>query len=127
MTSREKQDLLDLFSIPANWCQETEARNWEGNSVRYDDPSAVAWDLTGGMCRLFGWDRAMELFPTVERYVAGRKPEHQAAANPGIASMITLQDFNDNSETSFDILLHRLQSLPAVDQIEPTVENAAAR
>lgn len=111
MTEREKKDLLELFSIPANWCQETEARNWEGNSVRYDDPSAVAWDLTGGVCRLFGWDRAMELFPVMERHMVGRKPE-TSTANPGIASMVNLQEFNDSTDTSFDVLLHRLQGLP---------------
>jgi hypothetical protein len=123
MTHREKQELLELFSIPANWCQETEARNWEGNSVRYDDPSAVAWDLTGGTCRLFGWDRAIELFPQMERHITGRK--HAAeVANPGIASMVNLQEFNDSSDTSYDVLLLRLQSLPASS--EPARESAPA-
>lgn len=123
MTEREKKDLLDLFAIAANWCQETEARNWEGNSVRYDDPSAVAWDLTGGTCRLFGWDRAMELFPFMERHIVGRKPD-QNAANPGIASMVNLQEFNDSTDTSFDILHLRLQGLPASN--EPARENAGS-
>jgi len=112
MTEQEKQELLSLFAIPANWCQEMEARNWEGHSVRYDDPSAVAWDLTGGVCHLFGWDRATELFPLMERHVVGHKVDRQVA-NPGIASMINLQEFNDRSDTSFEILLLRLASIPA--------------
>lgn len=116
MTQREKQELLELFSIPANWCQEMEARNWEGHSVRYDDPSAVAWDLTGGVCHLFGWERATELFPLMDRYVTGKKPD-QRATNPGIASMISLQEFNDSSETSFEILLLRLQSIPVSNHV----------
>jgi hypothetical protein len=124
MTQREKQELLDLFSMAANWCQETEARNWQGESVRYDDPSAVAWDLTGGVCHLFGWERATELFPLMERHVTGRKPDEHAT-NPGIASMIGLQEFNDSSDTSFEILLLRLQSVPAsIDSVHETAESA---
>ncbi|HOA75828.1 MAG TPA: hypothetical protein PL151_12185 [Phycisphaerae bacterium] len=122
MTQREKQELLDLFSIPANWCQETEARNWEGNSVRYDDPSAVAWDLTGAVCHLFGWERATQLFPILERYVVGRRSDQQTA-NPGIASMVNLQEFNDSSDTSFDILVKRLQSIPTASEPVPVASS----
>lgn len=112
MTEHEKQELLNMFAVPGNWCQESEARNWRGESVPYDDPGAVAWDLTGGVCRLFGWDRAIELFPLMEPHMTGRKHEPRQT-NPGIASMAALQDFNDSSDTSYDILLLRLQNLPA--------------
>lgn len=113
MTQYEKERLLSLFSVPDNWCQEVEAKDFSGGCVPYDDPRAVAWDLTGGVCRAFGWDRALEIFPVLERHMLDRQTSPDAQ-NPAIASMVALQEFNDQPSTSYDELVSKLQSVPAL-------------
>ncbi len=111
MTQNEKESLLSTFSIPTKWCKEMEACNGSGDSVSYDDPTAVAWDLTGGLCMLFGWDRAGELFPQLVRYVLNDKVT-VGGPNASIQAMVALQEFNDSPETTHDDLLARIQTIP---------------
>jgi hypothetical protein len=100
-----------MFSLSANWCKGMEACNAAGEAVSYNDPAAVAWDLTGGLCALFGWERAESLFPVLDRHCTSRK-KRPKAANPAISSMVALQEFNDANGTTHDVLLERLQTIP---------------
>ena len=111
MTQNEKDSLLSTLSVSSSWCKEMEARDGSGESVHFDDPAAVAWDLTGSVCFLFGWDRAQQLFVQLERHLlngkrSGREP------NVGIASMVALQEFNDRPETTHEMLLGRIRTIP---------------
>ena len=89
-----------------------EARDGQGAPVRYDDESASAWDVTGGMCFLFGWQRACELFPQLEQHVTGRPRNRRFVQSPAIDSMRVLQDFNDSGDTTYDVFVGHLQSMP---------------
>lgn len=111
MTRTEKESLLSTFSLPARWCKDMEACDDQGEAVAYNHPTAVAWDLTGGLCRLFGWDRALELFPQLARSMLGMR---SVARRSGfeVACMVALQEFNDHPETTHGLLLARLHSLP---------------
>lgn len=111
----EKERLLMLFAEPARWCQGAEARDEAGNAVRYDDPSAVAWDITGGLCALFGWQRALELFPQLDRHVHQVGRGRRRDADPGIASMAALQDSNDEAATTFETVTGWLKTMPVWD------------
>jgi len=108
----EKQNLLSLFADRRRWCQQAEARNETGEAVRYDDPSAVAWDITGGMCMLFGWHRALELFAQLDRHVHNVKRDHGWGDNPGIASMVAMQDRNDEDGTTCETIIEWLETMP---------------
>jgi hypothetical protein len=111
VTLNEKDRLLSMFLLPTSWCKEMEACDSAGESVHYDDPSAVAWDLTGGTCLLFGWDRALQLFPQLERHLLNSR-RSGLVANPAISSMVALQDFNDRPETTHSILLESIRTMP---------------
>ncbi len=111
MTEAEKAAILGLFCIPAKWCQGNEAANAAGDAVRYDDPTAVAWDLTGGICVLLGWERSLELFPQLEGHCI-QQPRGPEKARSGIASMIELQNFNDDANTTYEMVFERLQTIP---------------
>lgn len=116
MTQQEKDRLLALLSSQRTWCQEVEARDRRGQAVRYNDASAVAWDLTGAVCHLFGWDRALELFAQLGRHVMGRRPpvgRHSGhPRDPQMASMAALQDFNDRPTTNYETIRGHLAAMP---------------
>jgi hypothetical protein len=118
MTQEEKGRILTLLGERSRWCQEAEAHDGQGADVRYDDPAASAWDLTGAVCHLFGWDRAMELFQQLARHLAGRKPPTgRHVSQPRdlqIASMAELQDFNDQPMTSHESMITWLTAIPVV-------------
>lgn len=109
----EKTKLLELLDHQAHWCRDAEARDCEGEAVRYDDDLAVAWDITGAVCRLFGWKRACTLFAQIERHFNGR-PKYYGWPGRDIEmeAMRALQNFNDRAETTFEALRSRLESLP---------------
>lgn len=111
MLPDEKEKLLSLFDQEDRWCQEAEARNAEGEAVHFDSDEAVAWDLVGGLCWLFGWTRATELFGQVSRHILGRhrSTRHMQTA---ISAMAALVDFNDDTKTNFPTVLSKLQELP---------------
>ncbi len=110
MTEQEKDRLLALFGEEAHWCQQSEARDSASNPVGYDDTSAVAWDLVGGLCHLFGWQRASELFGDVHRHVSN-KPESSADEDEDMTAMSALFDFNDAEDMTYERVLGMLQGL----------------
>jgi hypothetical protein len=116
MMQHEKDRLLTLLGTSDRWCQHAEARDRRGDAVHYDDPAAIAWDLTGAVCVLFGWARALELFAQLERQIAGRKPAAKRAFalqnnDPQICSMVAVQEFNDDAETTYELVIARLGAL----------------
>jgi hypothetical protein len=112
MLPNEKEKLLALLGDEGQWCREAEARDRHGDAVRYDDVTAVSWDLTGAICLLFGWRRACELFPQLDRHIIGGKRGPGHRQNPEIDAMVALQDFNDLLETTYDGLVAQLRSMP---------------
>jgi hypothetical protein len=113
MMPDEKTQLLALLEHRGKWCRDAEARDTSGNAVTYDDDAAVAWDITGALCRLFGWQRACVLFGLVERHLMGkRRAVGWPPRDTGVEAMIALQDFNDRTDTTFDLLRERLEAMP---------------
>jgi hypothetical protein len=112
MLVSEKERLLALFADRRCWCQGAEARDASGDAVHFDDPAAVAWDLTGAVCLLFGWPRALELFHQLDEHIRRVKRNSLPLHNPDIASMASLQDRNDDSDTTFEMVTGWLHSMP---------------
>jgi hypothetical protein len=113
MKPDEKTRLLALFAYPGNWCRGAEARDVYGDPVTYDNDTAVSWDLTGALCRLFGWNRACLLFGQIGRHVIGQRAlGRRPRADAGIHAMRVLQDFNDQAEITFDTLRERIKTIP---------------
>lgn len=111
MTQDEKDRLLDLLDNEAKWCREADARDDQGNPVHYGDEAAVAWDIVGGMCRLFGWDRSCELFVVVAGNVAGARPG-DPDQDQGMRAMAAVQDFNDDPDTTYESVITKLRDIP---------------
>ena len=113
MLRDEKDQLLALFDAPKRWCRDVEACDAKGEPVSYDDITAVAWDITGALCHLFGWNRACELFGQIARQI---KPATRRQAwesrDPSIEAMRTLQEFNDKEGMTFERLRTTLEALP---------------
>lgn len=122
MMPDEKEKLLTLFDGAGRWCQEAEARDAQGDAVRFDDAAAVCWDITGAMCRLFGWRRACQLFPQVDRHITGRKRPQVLGGNLEVDSMAALQDFNDGGETTYEKLIGLLKSMPVWRGNQPSLD-----
>jgi len=102
---------LALFGEPRRWCREVDAVDSQGQSVHYDDENAVAWDVVGGMCHVFGWQRACELFALVSRHLVGPHSSHTFSRTDMVA-MDALQEFNDHADTTFDLVVTKLRQLP---------------
>jgi hypothetical protein len=111
MLPDEKDKLLALFDGQERWCQGAEARDARGEAVCYSDPAAAAWDLTGGVCLLFGWRRASALFQQLARHILGRR-DRQPARSPEIESMAALQDYNDRTDTTYAMVREQLEAMP---------------
>jgi hypothetical protein len=116
MMQEEKDQLLTLLATSSKWCQHAEARDRRGHAVHYDDPGAVSWDLTGAVCVLFGWVRARELFSQLERQLVGNR--HAAKrlsalqnSDPQICSMVAVQEFNDHTDTTYELVRARLEAM----------------
>jgi hypothetical protein len=108
MMQHEKNKLLALFENESRWCQHVEARDERGRPVHYHDKKAVAWDVVGGMCLLFGWERACKLFGPVAWHVGG----HQRYLTYGdweMTAMASLQNFNDKCDTTYALIMARLR------------------
>lgn len=112
MISDERERLVQFFDGGRCWCQHAEARDAEGNAVRYDDPAAVAWDLTGALCRLFGWSRATTLFGQLERHIEPGAGRGRFQRDDVVDPMRTLQQFNDDNDMNFNRLSECLLSVP---------------
>ena len=113
MTPEEKDRLLFLFENETKCYRDAEAHAANGDAVWYDDTQAVAWDITGALCQLFGWHRACVLFEQVDRHIHGK---HLTMAWPPrdseLEAMLALQDYNDQPTTTFEILRGRLEAMP---------------
>ena len=113
MMPDEKTELLALLEHAGKWCRDAEAQDANGDPVTCDDDAAVAWDLTGALCRLFGWQRACVLFEQMERHIIGkRKAVGWPIPDLSIEAMKALQGFNDQSDTTFDVLRERIEAMP---------------
>ncbi len=126
MMANEKDRLLALFVRDTRWCQDAEARDVCGAAVRFSDPGATAWDITGAMCCLFGWKRACILFGQLERHIHKRRPFY-GNRNEAIQSMITLQAFNDRPETVFEFVIAMLKTMPVWAGVPRPSNGRAAR
>lgn len=111
MLPEEKESLLALFDHESRWCQDAEARDANGGAVHFDSEDAVAWDLAGAVCRLFGWKRALELFGQISRHMLGRYRRSTLGIAP-ITAMSALVDYNDNPRLDYDGLWTKLKELP---------------
>ena len=112
MMPEEKDKLLAFFDSEQRWCRDSEASDLQGDPVKFHDPEAVAWDLTGALCRLFGGQRAGVLFGQVERHLYGKKRLQRFDRDPVVESMVALQEYNDQADTSFEALFLQLCKMP---------------
>ncbi len=126
MIANEKDKLLAFFDSDGRWCQNAEARDAHGSPVKFHDPLAAAWDITGALCYLFGWNRAYALFGSFERHIHKRKRRHAFNRDSAIESMLALQSFNDRSDTSFEVIHYLLQTMPVWTGISRSSNASAA-
>jgi hypothetical protein len=113
MMPEEKEQLLALLNRRHNWCTRVEAQDSNNNAVPYDDDNAVAWDITGALCRLFGWQRACTLFVQVDRHIHGKRSKFiWPVPDWEMDAMRALQEYNDRPDISFDTVRQKLESMP---------------
>lgn len=113
MMLAEKQQLLELLDRESRWCQHVEARDGQGTPVLCDADSATAWDVTGAIYRLFGWDRAADLYIQLDRHIHGKRRRFGWPLPPeDLEAMTALQAFNDRPDTSFHVLRAQLEGAP---------------
>lgn len=121
----EKVRLLTLLRDENAWCRDAEARDVDGNPTRYDEDVAVAWDLTGAICYLFGWKRACALFEQLSRHILGKKRPTCIRRNPSLDAMAELQAYNDREEVTHAEIMEQLRTAPVWRGSEPGVLHAA--
>lgn len=116
MLQEEKDRILGLFDHPQRWCQGIDATDIGGRSVPYDAAEATAWDLVSGLIKLFGEKRAIRLCESIARSVTRGDPKRRFdrwdLRNPAMSAMTALLDFNDDAQTSHDVLMDLLRNLP---------------
>lgn len=112
MMQEEKDQLIALFDDSGRWCRGVDAADANGHAVHYDDEKAVSWDVVGGLCHLFGWKRACQLFEPMSRHFSGHRHLNSPSQTREIAAMSALFDFNDHDSTTYESLLLRLRDLP---------------
>ncbi len=120
MHADEMSELLTLFSDSGRWCRNAEAKNARGMPVRYNDPDAIAWDLTGALCLLFGWQRACALFRQIDKHLLRDRSLRWRVQDPCIESMLALQDCNDRASTTFEWLINRLRHMHVLEREDDT-------
>ncbi len=113
MMPEEKEQLLALLDHERRWCRDAEAHDANSDAVHYDDDAAVAWDVTGALCQLFGWRRACVLFGQLDRHINGRRVAiGWPAGDAEMDAMGALQDFNDRVGMTFDMMRERIETMP---------------
>jgi hypothetical protein len=113
MMPDEKEQLLALLDHAGKWCRNAEALDADANDVVYDDEAAVAWDITGALCRLFGWQRACVLFGQLDRHIHGKRMRFGwPRCDEEMNAMAAFQEFNDRCETTFGLLRERIETMP---------------
>jgi hypothetical protein len=125
MMPDEKARMLALFDKESRWCRFVEARDGRGHPVHYSDQAAAAWDVVGGMCFLFGWERACELFAQLGRHVTGMH-RYRGSRNREMVAMASLQDFNDQSDTTYALVMTKLRDAPVYDRTRGPVALASS-
>jgi len=125
MLAGEREKLLALFDSDRRWCQDAEARDVSGRPVKFHDPGANSWDITGAICCLFGWKRACDLFGQLERHIHKRRRILAFNRNEAIDSMLTLQAYNDRPETTFEVIHTLVKTMPVRTDM-PGASNAHA-
>ena len=125
MMENERERLIALLADESAWCQDVEARDKDGNPVRYDQDKAVAWDLTGATCYLFGWRRACVLFEQLGRHILGKKRPMHIQRNPPLYAMAELQAYNDREEMTHAEIMEKLRTTPIWRGPEQGVLHAA--
>lgn len=109
----EKEQLLALLDHERRWCRDAEAHDANSDAVHYDDGAAVAWDVTGALCRLLGWRRRCVLFGQLDRHINGKRVAiGWPARNAEMGAMSALQDFNGRLDVASDIVRERIESMP---------------
>lgn len=111
MMVHEKDRILELFNDESRWCRTSEASDVAGRPVQFDSPAAVAWDLAGALCQLFGWKRATVLFGQLDYHLTGRKRRYRYDQDPIIEPMIALQDYNDRDDQTFEAIMSKLRTV----------------
>jgi hypothetical protein len=127
MRTDELNELLELFARADHWCQGAEARTAGGVPVKYSDPDAVAWDLTGALCFLFGWDRACTLFCQVDKHLLKDRALRWRVHDVHIESMLALQEKNDSLGTTHDWLVTQLKSMRVFEPLPQHSASSSAR
>lgn len=117
MMQAEKDKLIALFDNERRWCSAADAQDERGETVHFDDETAVAWDLVGGLCHLFGWKRANKLFGPLNKHFSGKQRatglRHLSTeATNEMLAMTALLDFNDHPETTYELIVSKLHDLP---------------
>lgn len=113
MMLAEKQQLLEFFCDSSRWCQNAEAKDANGAAVKFDSADATACDLSGALCRLFGWERATTLFQQLDRHIYGKRPAvGWPPRDDTLAAMVALQEFNDRAGMTFAELRAQLENAP---------------
>lgn len=112
MMQEEKDKLIEFFGDESRWCKGLDAMDEQGDAIHYDDELAVSWDIVGGVCHLFGWPRAQKLFEALSRHIAHQRHVDSAFRGQSMAAMATLLDFNDDDDTTHELLMARLNELP---------------
>lgn len=111
MTKAEKQKLQTLFGTRARWCQGSEAMDVHGEPVNHDDPDATSWDIVGGLCHAFGWERAQALFPEIHAHFrTGASPGDHVQSS--FDAMRDMSDLNDADGTTYETLAALIDTLP---------------
>ena len=112
MTREERQGLLDRLKNQPRWRRDFEARDSKGDPTCFDSDDAVSRDLTGAICRLRRWDRALALFGQFARQFIGRRASVPLSRDSGVGAMGALQVFNDPPEKTFDNIRRQIDSTP---------------
>ena len=117
MRTDELNELMELLANPKHWCQGAEARTASGAPVKYSDPEAIAWDITGALCVLFGWERACILFCQIDKHLLKDRSLRWRVHDVHVESMLALQEINDSHSTSHDWLIERLKTMRVFDPL----------
>ncbi len=112
MSFSEQERLAGFFDDAQRWCQAAEARDERGEPVAFSDHTAVAWDLPGALCRLFGWSRAAELFPALACHVPRLHPHERGGGAGAIDALVALQNWNDDPRTTHADIAALIRILP---------------
>ncbi len=121
MSSSEQDRLAGLLDDAQRWSQGAEARDDQGEPVAFSDHTAVAWDLSGALCRLFGWPRAAELFPEVARHVPGQDEHERGGGAGAIDALVALQNWNDDPQTAHADVLALVRRVPVQEKAASTM------